>query len=240
MQELFASEAGEEFSPSFNQELPTILKDVVATCNHLGDITDTGRPRELEAGLERRLSQMAESGDTEALSFLNRHWAHELRVPTFSGRREWTAQAAKLAATQPLGESSPSPYQEKLRKGLVAAFQLTDEALPDTSDASLSALNERRKNGEFEPNPEHFASPEEYQKARQTYAERLDTLKGLGRFIATADARQSLSPLAILGHQPELSQEVASKLSPQDWVGLLESTEKAVERSMLVLSLIHI
>lgn len=235
LQELFASEAGEKFSPGFNQQLPAILKDVVAACNHQGDlISDSGRPRELEAGLERRLCQMAGAGDKEALTFINRHWAHELRVPTHSSRREWTAQAAKFVATQPLGESAPSPFSEKLRKSLVTAYQLTDEALPDTSDASLAALNERRKNGEFEPKPEHFASPEEYQKARQAYNERLETLKGLGRFIATADARQTLSPLAILGHQPDTSLEVASKLSPDQWVGLLESTEKAVERSKLV------
>ena len=235
LQELFASEAGEKFSPGFNEQLPAILKDVIAACNHQGDlISDSGRPRELESGLERRLCQMAAEGDQEALTFLNRHWAHELRVPSHSSRRDWTTKAAKFLATQPLDASPGSPYQEKLRKGLMTAFQLTEEALPDTSEASLKALNERRKRGEFEPKPEHFASPEEYQKARQAYSERLQNLKELGRFIATADARQTLSRLAILGHQPELSREVASKLSPQQWIGLLESTEKAVERSKLV------
>jgi hypothetical protein len=235
LQELFASEAGQPFSQAFQEQLPALLKDVVTSCNQQGElIYDSGRPRELEAGLERRLCQMAGSGDQEALTFLSRHWAHELRVPTFSGRREWTAEAARSLATQPLSESRPSPYGEQLRQGLLNAFQLGDAALPDTSDASLAALNARRKNGEFEPKPEHFANPEEYQKARSAYLERCDALKSLGRFIATADARQTLSRLAILGHQPELSLEVASKLSPEQWVSLLESTEKVVERSKLV------
>lgn len=235
LQELFASEAGQKFSPAFEAQLPALLKDVIASCNHQGDlISDSGRPRDLEAGLERRLCEMAGTGDQEALTFLSRHWSHELRVPTHSGRREWTAQAAQAVAAQPLGEAPASPFADRLRQGLLDAFQVSDEALPDVSNASLAAFNQRRKNGEFEPKPEHFSSPAEYQKAREAYQQRCDALKGLGRFIATADARQSLSRLAMIGHQPELSLEVASKLSPAQWIGLLESTEKVVERSKLV------
>jgi len=235
LQEFFASEAGEPYSPVFEQQLPLLLRDLVVTCNHQGDmIYDSGSPRPLEAGLERRLCAMASAGDQEALSFLSRHWSHELRVPTQSPRRQWTGQAAEALARQPLGQAQPSIYGEKLRQALVNTFQLSGEALPDVSDAQLTTLNQRRRQGEFEPKPEHFASQDDYQKAQAAYQQRCQDLKPLVRFIAAAEARQTLAPLAILGHQLELSQKLAAQLQPADWTRLLEITEKAVERSKLL------
>ena len=241
LQELFASEAGQPFSGAFEEKLPALLTDVITSCNHQGElIYDTGRPRELESGLERRLCGMAQKGDGEALTFLGRHWAHELRLPTHSPRRAWTEGVARTLAAMPADKlwAAPeaSPYGESLRKSLMGCFQLTDEALPDVSSASLSALNERREQGEFEPKADHFASPEEYQKARQAYQERCEAMKPLGRFMATAESRQTLSRLAILGHEPQVSLQVAAQLKPEGWVGLLEGAEEAVERSKLVRS----
>ncbi len=248
MQELFASEAGQGFSAEFNAQLPALLKDVVLSCNHQTDLVfDTGRPRELETGLERRLCEMLKTGDSETksevLKFTSRHWAHELRVPTHSERREWTAETAKYLAAKPIDDlvfelTAPETgqFNEQLRKSLMDGFGLADEALPNTSSESLSALNERRKAGEFKPKQENYASKEDYKKAEQAYQDRCDAMKSSGRFFSSVDSRLTLSKLAMLGHQPDVSLEVAAKLSPEQWVNLLEATEKTLERSKLVRS----
>ncbi|MBT9585225.1 hypothetical protein IV102_17910 [bacterium] len=245
LQELFASEAGQPFSPSFDQQLPALLQDVVRSCHGL--IEDNGRPRELEAGLERRLCAALSNGPAqdkaEILEYLGRHWSHELRLPTHSARREWTGATAQTLAAMPvdqlLASLTPppvSPYSETLRQSLMTCYQLSDEALPDTSSARLAALDQRRQQGEFEPKIDHYASPEDYQLARQAYQDRCDALKSVGRYISCAEGRQTLSHLAMLGQHSPSSLQVASQLSPQQWVGLLESAEQAVERSRLVRS----
>lgn len=237
LQEFFASEQGQGFTPAFEEQLPGLLRDLIVSCNHQGHLVyDSGIPRPLEAGLERRLCSMAAAGDGEALHFLSRHWSHELRLPTHSPRRQWTAQAAQALATRPLETtpSQPSLYAETLRQALVNTFQLSGEALPDVSDDRLQQLDERRRAGEFEPRPEHFANPADYQAARQAYEQRCRALAPLAQFVAGAEARQVLAPLAILGHQPELSLEVASRLKPEEFTALLARSEQAVERAQLV------
>jgi hypothetical protein len=274
MQELFASEAGQPFSPEFEAQLPALLKDVVLSCNHQTDlIFDSGRPRELETGLERRLCEMLKTGDgetkEEVMKFMSRHWAHELRVPTHSERREWTIEAAKHLASKPIDDlvfelTAPETgqFNELLRKSLMDGFGLADEALPNVSSESLQALNERRQAGEFKPKPENYASKEDYKKAEQAYQLRCDALKSSGRFFSSVDSRLTLSKLAILGHrerkdysannggtgsgyleeqrarlqEQEQALDVASKLSPEQWVNILEATEKTLERSKLVRS----
>jgi hypothetical protein len=246
LQEFFASEAGQGFSPEFEAQLPDLLKDVVLSCNHQNDLVfDIGRPRELEPGLERRLCEILKTGDSETkkevMKFTSRHWSHELRVPTHSERRDWTTGAAQHLASKPIGDlvselTAPETgqFDEQLRKSLVNGFALTDAALPDVTSESLATLNQRQKSGEFRPKPENYASTEDYQKAELAYQERCDALKSSGRFFSSADSRLTLSKLAMLGHVPEVSLEVAANLSPEQWINLLEATEKTLERSKLV------
>lgn len=243
---LFASEASGGFSAGFETELPSLLLDLARTCNHQPDIVFAeGRPDPLDPGLERRLSGMlktAKPEDKEEIStFLHRNWAHELRVPTQSPRREHTVELAKHLAglehgelVKQLSQQDISQHSDHLRKTLLEGYGLAETALPDVSTASLSALEKRVSEGEFEPKKENYKDDAEYKKAREAYKARQKSMQELTSFLAPVEARGVLSKLAVLGHDTETSLAVAKTLSKDDFLSVLQSAEAAVERAKVV------
>jgi hypothetical protein len=246
LEEFFASEAGGEFSQEFERDLKPLMLDLVRSCNSQPDLLfDSGRPRSLDQGLERRLTEMlgtVEAKDkAEIARFLARTWAHELRVPTNSDRREFTGQLGsylqslgKEELVRQLSTEDTAQHAAFFRKTLLEGYLLSEDALPDTSTASLAALEKRVSAGEFEPKRDQFSDRAEYEKARKAYRERQDKMKKISAFLAPAEARLVLSKLAVLGHDPRLSLEVASSLSAPEFLSILSNTEQVVERSKTV------
>lgn len=267
LHEFFASEHGGDFSPEFEKGLPALLLDVVRTCNHQPDLLfDSGRPRSPEEGLERRLNEMlsiAKPEDkAEITRFLARTWSHELRVPTHSGRREWTKNVANHLAgldhqelVSQLSAEDTAQHAAFFRKTLMDGYGLMEDALPDVSTASLTALEKRVSAGEFEPKEENYADRREYEKAVEAYNAAQKKMQEISAFLAPAEGRLVLSKLAMLGHDPELSllvtqgREASSMpvndgnsiaipavkgLSGDEFLSILKNAEAAVERSKIV------
>jgi hypothetical protein len=246
LQELFASEAGGDFSGTFESDLPALLLDTVRTCNHQPDLLfDSGRPRPLEKGLERRLHEMlgkaTPENKDELARFLSRTWSHELRVPTHSERRAWTAElSSHLAGLQhadlvrQLSSEDISQHAAFFKKTLLEGYLLTEDALPDTSTPNLAALEKRVAAGEFEPKEDQYSDPAEYEKALAAYQARQEKMQEIADFLAPAEARLVLSKLAVLGHHPETSLAVSKNLSAPEFLGILKTTEDVVERSKIV------
>lgn len=227
---LFASEHGGAFSAQFEAQLPAVLQDLVRTVNHQSDLVwDSGRPAGLEEGLERRLCALPEKG--EVLRFLSRQWAHELRLPTHSARRDWTEAVSRQLAEEGLPETNLDQHANLIRKSLMETYRLQESDVPDVSTETLKALNERREKGEFAPKPENYSDPAEYARETQAYRDRCQKLKLASRFLAPAEARLTLSPLAILGSDEGSSLKAAGQLKADQFVQILEKTEGAVERS---------
>ncbi len=243
---LFTSEASGGFSPAFEAELPALLLDLARTCNHQSDIVFAqGRPDPLDPSLERRLIAMLGStkGEEkeEISTFLHRNWAHELRVPTQSPRREHTVQLAKhLSGLEPgelvrqLSVQDVSQHADHLKKTLLEGYGLSESALPDASTASLAALEKRVSAGEFEPKEENYQNPDDFKKAKQAYDDRQKQMQELTSFLAPVEARGVLSRLAVLGHDTETSLAAAKKLSQTDFLAVLQSAESTVERAKTV------
>lgn len=246
MHEFFASEHGGDFSPEFEKQLPALLLDVVRTCNHQSDLLfDTGRPRSPEEGMERRLNEMLVSAKpedkAEITRFLSRTWSHELRVPTHSARREWTKNVANHLAGLEHGElvsqlstEDTAQHAAFFRKTLMDGYGLMPDALPDVSTANLTALEKRVSAGEFEPKEENFADRREYEKAVAAYDAAQKSMQEISAFLAPAEGRLTLSKLAMLGHDPELSLGTAKGLSGDEFLSILKNAEAAVERSKIV------
>lgn len=233
---LAGSEPWGEFSAQFNSELPGLLLDVARTCSSQeGLVFAEGRPAPLEAGAERRLCEMA--GDRDVLRTLIRHWPHETRVPAASSRRAYTEKlSAALAGTDVLGmlkAPDRSQHAELLRQSLIETYRLSE--LADTSTPTLKALEERRKAGEFVPKPEDYPDEQAYYAALDDYNARCDRLGEKMKFLAPAESRLVLSPLAILGHDPKSSAKVLWSLG--DFTAVLASAEEAVDRSKTMRSL---
>lgn len=246
LQQLFASEAGGDFSPQFEADLPALLLDTVRSCNHQPDLLfDTGRPRALEKGLERRLQEMlgkAEPEDKDELArFLSRTWSHELRVPTNSDRRAFTKELGDhlkgldhAELVRQLSTEDNAQHAAFFRKTLLEGYLLGQDALPDTTTPSLAALRKRVEAGEFEPKKDQYSDPADYDKAREAYRERQEKMQEIAAFLAPAEARLVLSKLAVLGHDPELSLETATSLSSDEFLAILQNAENVVERSKIV------
>ncbi len=246
LQEFFASETGGDFSPEFEQNLPPLLRDLIRTCNSQPDLVfDTGRPRDLDPGLERRLTDMLKVGSADdqgqVLKFISRTWPHELRMPTLGERREWTSELASTLAksdrselVQALTSQDISQHADFLRQTLIAGYGLADSALPDAETPSLQALEKRVSAGEFKPKRENYSDPAEYRKAREAYDARVESMQGVTQFLAPAESRLVLSKLAILGHDLQASQQVAQKLTGSEFLQILRNTEEVVERSKTV------
>lgn len=246
LQGLFASEASGGFSARFESELPSLLLDLARSCNRQPDIVFAeGRPHPLEPGLERRMCEMLKSAKPEEkkeiATFLQRHWAHELRLPTQSPRRPHTLALAQQLASldhpdliEQLSRQEISQHAEHLRKTLLQGYGLTESALPDASTASLVALEKRVSAGEFEPKKDSYKDDAEYQKAREAYRERQKSMQELTSFLAPVEARGILSKLALLGHDTETSLAVAKSLNKEEFLAVLQAAEAAVERAKTV------
>ena len=243
LQGLFRSEGGAPFSPQFEQQLPALLTDLVHTCNHQQDLVfDNSRPMEMENGMERRLcalmSQAAPSEKREIARYMSRQWAHELRLPTHSARREWTPELnryyASLSSQQLVAELTQqdlSQHSGRIRSMLTQGYGLKAEDLPDLSTDTLKSLDKRRQAGEFTPRPEQFGTPADYAVALQGYRDRCAQMKLDSRFLTAAESRPVLSQLAMLGQDAEASQKLAARLSPAQFESILHSAEEATDRS---------
>lgn len=240
LQGLFRSEQAAPFSPEFQAQLPGMLKDLVLTCNNQKDlIFDTSRPQEPEAGLESRLCSMLKGPDArEAVRYLSRDWAHELRLPTHSARRQWTPELNKyyqsLSTEQLLQELTVqdlSQHGDLLRAKLSDVYRLKPEEVADLSTANLKSLDKRREAGEFTPKPEQFSDPTAYAQALKSYRDKCAQLKLDSRFIAAAESRPILSQLAMIGQDAETSLKLAGQLNPAQFESVLGAAEAAVERS---------
>ncbi|MFN8606369.1 MAG: hypothetical protein U0931_02480 [Vulcanimicrobiota bacterium] len=240
LQGLFRSEQAAPFSSEFQAQLPGMLKDLVLTCNHQKDLVfDTSRPQEPEAGLESRLCAMLKGPDArEAVRYLARAWAHELRLPTHSSRRQWTPELNRyyqaLPSEQLLQELTVqdlSQHDDLLRAKLSDVYRLKPEEVADLSTTNLKNLDRRREAGEFTPRPEQFSDPAIYAQALKSYRDKCAQLKLDSRFIAAAESRPVLSQLAMIGQDPETSQKLAARLNPAQFESVLVAAEAAVDRS---------
>jgi hypothetical protein len=239
LKELFASEAWGAFTPAFEEQLPAILLDVSRiTGGQSGLISDGGRPQSLEASHERRLVSLYEQAQGEDKLFLlrtlERHWAHELRLPASSSRRAHTEKISTELAKQPiesLSQPDRSQHAELIKSQLTETYTLKPEDIPDTSTATLVALNERRMQGEFLPKRDDYPDLDSYKAALEAYNQRVDALGEKMKFLAPSEARLTLSPMAILGHDLKASAEMASKLNLSSFESTLAAAEEAVERS---------
>lgn len=246
LQELFASELGGDFTPGFETKLKPMLLDLVRSFNQQPDLVfDSGRPRELEPGLQKRLVALMEEASPQDKNQVVRHlartWSHELRLPAQSERRAWTHQVAdylkdlshsELVAT--LSAQDIGQHSQFLTRTLRDGYLLTPEALPGADTESLQNLADRVAAGEFIPKRENYQSSDEYAKAREAYDARMAGMQKVTRFLAPVEARPLLSKLSILGHQPEAGKEVADRLSSEEFLGILKNTEETVERSKLL------
>lgn len=247
LQEFFASEAGGDFTPGFEAQLKPMLLDLVRTFNQQPDIIfDSGRPREPEPGLQKRLVGLMQEAVTpedknQVLRHLSRTWSHELRLPSQSERRGWTHRVADHLKNMSHGDlvaeltsQDVGQHGQFLKKTLLDGYLLTPEALPDAGTESLKALEARVAAGEFRPKRENYQDPAEFAKAREAYDARVEGMQKVTHFLAPVEGRPLLSKLAILGHQPEVSQEVAGRLSSDEFLAILKNTEETVERSKLL------
>ncbi|MBS2035781.1 hypothetical protein JST97_12395 [bacterium] len=240
LQGLFRSEQAAPFSAEFEQQLPALINDLVRTCNHQKDLMfDSSRPLEAEPGLERRLCAMLKGSEArEAVRYLSRNWAHELRLPTHSPRRQWTPELSKYYQSlstdqlmQELTVQDLSQHGDRLRTMLSDAYGLKPDEVADLSTANLKALDQRREAGEFTPKPGQFSDPTAYAQALKSYRDKCNQLKLDSRFLAAAESRPILSQLAMIGQDAETSQKLAAKLNPAQFETVLSAAEAAVERS---------
>lgn len=236
---LFASETWGAFTPAFQEQLGSLLLDVTrTTAGQDGLLSDVGRPQALEGAHERRLCQLltnAQGADRAyLLRTLSRHWSHELRVPTSSPRRAWTEGLARELAGQPLTsltQPDRSQHAHLIESSLIQTYGLKPEDIPDTSTATLKAIDERRKNGEFLPKQADYPDYPSYAAALEDYHRRVDEFGKKAKFLAPSEARLTLSPMAIVGHDLKASAALTDRIQLKDFREVLGSAEEAVERS---------
>jgi hypothetical protein len=236
---LFRSEVWASFSPEFDVQLPNLLLDFTRSCSGQTDfVFDEDRPKGLEPGLEKRICALQGTDRQAVLREVTRNWVHERRVSSHSSRREWTAPLARsITKEELLAPANLSQHDNMLRRTYLDGYQLDDSALPDTSMESLTALNERRKEKEFEPKSEDYANDAEYWKAVDAYFLRCDQMEKNVHFIAPMEARLTLGKLALVGHDLKASQTLASQLNLGEFEQLLGQAELAEKRSELEMEL---
>ena len=243
---LAGSEPWGAFTPAFQEQLPAILLDVARSCSDQVDFTFAeGRPQPLEAGAEKRLCELLGSSspsDQRALvRTLMRHWSHESRVPASSSRRAYTTKlSAHLAALPAPDMLTMLTHPDRTQHAGLLARSLHDTygcEVPDTSTPTLKDLEERRKKGEFAPKPADYPDEQAYYQALDDYYARVDKLGQQMKFLAPVESRLVLSPLAILGHDPDSSKKVTGRLSLDDFRQVLASAEESVDRSKVMRNL---
>lgn len=240
LRDAFRSEEWAGFGPELDQQLSPLLLDLVRTSSGQADfVFDQARPQQAEPGLQRRLAALANSGERPAvLRHIFRNWVHEKRVGSTDPVREWTEPlAASISKEELLAAPDLSQHANLLRRTYLDGYQLDESALPDVSTPSLQALNERRENKEFEPKSEDYANDAEYWKAVDAYFARCDEMEKAVKFLAPAESRLVLGKLALVGHHPKVSQQLASQLNLSEFEGLLQQAEEAEKRSQLEMEL---
>ncbi len=248
LDQLAQSEVWDEFSPEFEKDLSQILKDFNTTSTRQpGFVYTEGAPGAYPEKFEKRLIDLAENSQGQerdnALNHLARHIQPERRISARSPRRAWTEKAAQMLVDQgpdkllqQLTSPDLSQHSNHIRQSLVTGYQLQPQEMPDTSLESLSALNKRVENGEFIPKREDYQSDQAYEQARNQYLERQDTMYDAINPTIAMQSRLVLGKMALIGHQPELSESVAEDLNKDSFKSLLQGAENAVERAELTAS----
>lgn len=243
------SENWKDFSPEFNQDLPVLLKDFATlTTTQPGLFYAEGIPAVYSEGLEQRMVGLLDGATPEeqktVFNHLSRHLNQARRVRGRSPRREWLGQAATvLAQTETkdlvaqLSNPELSQHSDLLAKTLMEGYNLTVQDLPDTSTASLKALNERVQADEFAPQREDYQSDEAYDAAYEEYWERQSKIEEVVTPLAPLESRLVLGRMTLLGHNAEISQSVAQKLDPESFKQVLKGGEEALERHQTVTEL---
>ena len=239
LKELFNSQSWAKFSPEFEERLPHLLLDVVRTsANQPGFQTETGEPSALHPAMERRLGEMLNQkslpqSDRKAITqYLFTHLDTDRSMAKNDPRRAVLAPVvANLGTLSELSQNTPSPNNESLRQDILAIHSLTDAALPSIDLGQMESLAQRAEAGEFTLQKDNFLSPKEFRKARRQDrredAPRIQRLK----FASVAESRQTLAPLALLGDHPESLAKATQGLKSQEFVALLDKTERAVKTS---------
>ena len=244
LNELGKSETWKSFSPEFQSELPSLLSDLATlTDSQPGMLYSELRPGALDENLEKRVAELATQADgQDAMKFLSRHIQHNRRVRGASPRRAWLGEAAKALAAQPdlvaqLETPDRSQHSALIAKTLVDGYNLKPEDLPDTGTASLKALNERVKAGEFAPKRENYTSDSAYDRAVQQYRKRQNDMDEVLSLVAPLESRLVLGKMALLGHNTEVSEAAAEKLDLNSFTRVLKGAEEAVDRAQTLTAL---
>ena len=237
LEALGETESWQNFSPEFEGELKGLLRDYMNLATQQpGFSSHTNEAKMYSEGLERRFVEIAkESPNPRAgITHLARHLYPTRRVKAHTERREWLGEAARMLAADDYQGQIVNPdrsqHAQHISDSLTYTFQLTPEDLPDTSTASLRKLNERVKADEFEPKREDYQSDREYRDATRAYSSRRSQLREKLQPIVSIESRGVLSKLALLGHDHELSANLASEMTPESFLSILGGAEEAKER----------
>ncbi|MBS2035236.1 hypothetical protein JST97_09615 [bacterium] len=241
------SESWKEFTPDFDQNLRRQLIDIANISSNQPNFADNDREsRAYPEGIERRFVEgMKSSGQTrEGITHLVRHMLPARRVRSNGERPTWLGEAARtLAASgiEAVAEELKRPDRSQnaagMREALIYAYQLKPEELPDTETPTLKVLNERVKAGEFIPKREDYQYQVDYEKARSRYYDGQLRLRDVVMPLSTIESRDVLSRMALLGHNPEVSQALVKGLPVATFQKILEGAEGALERYQVTTSL---
>lgn len=244
--ELGTSADWSEFSPEFEMDFPRLLRDVVTMTAEQPDVIyGSKRPETYSHAVEKQIAKLATQGSGQpqqsAINHLARHLSPIERVKGRSPRREWLGEAAKALAkidkdvlVKQLSFPDLGQHQNLIVQTLRDGYRLNVEDLPDASNKSLTALNTRVTNKEFEPQRKDYPNRETYVIARDDYKARQRAMSHTFDFVAPMESRLVLGKMALLGHNAEASQEFAQKLEVKDFVSILQGGEQAALRSELL------
>lgn len=250
LQELGQSETWKGFSSEFQADLPKLLQDLAVVTTSQPDLLYSDeRQGALNENLERRVAERLATASSEEqkplLNFLARHMPHEQRVRGASPRRAWLGEAASQTlgkapieqVVEHLSQPDLSQHSGLIAKSLTETYGLKSQDIRDTSTDSLRTLNERVKSGEFEPKRENYQSDSAHERAKQAYRIKQDELYSTLSLIAPLESRLVLGKMALLGHDPTLSESVAQKLDISGFRTVLQGAESAKERAEILTEL---
>lgn len=249
LRQLGTSETWAPFSDQFEADFRGLLRDLVHVSVSQPDFLDSNdRPDSYPEPLERRLASLLDGADPQdqdkVLTKLSRHIQHDRRVKGHSARREWLKTAAQAIASvgpdklvEKLAAPDLSQHSNLLKKTLVEGYLLKPEDLPTTSTADLKVLRARVEADEFVPKREDFPTESAYERALDDYAERQSRIEQVTDRVIPLESRLVLSKMALLGHDAETSQQVASTLSLDNFRQILQGAEAAVERAETISAL---
>lgn len=241
------SESWKAFTPEFDQHLRRQLVDIAHISTHQPNFADNDREsRQYPEGIERRfVEEMKSSGQTrEGITHLVRHMLPSRRVRATGERTSWLGEAARTLASEgieAIAEQLKNPDRTQnaagMRDALIYAYQLKPEELPDTETPALKVLNERVKAKEFIPRREDYKYDVDYERARSRYYDGQLRLRDVVMPLSTIESRDVLSRMALLGHDPEVSQGLVKGMPVATFQKILEGAEAALERYQVTTSL---